>query len=383
MTGIRRHVESLLFLGKSVFVCGVLALMAMPLAAANSPSAAHLANQATPAQSPSPTPDPRLPSGTFNPAEFAPLTSATLPLENGQRIAMRINQTPITWDDFVAHVRLAAAAVYDEHPGMEAHIASALRDTVMDALILTAIYRQFAKENNLMPEQREIETEKKTVIIDHTGQVVPAARRLTPNQIERMAIDKLIRQKVNRFIGDRATRTPPTQDELTSFTAIHRPGVQQRPTLRARHIVWRATADMSEFNQNDIKARAEEIRNRLKADEETTATAPIGTTALPFHEAARQFSQDRLTAYQGGDLGYFAQGSMYPPVNQALRQLEPGDISPVIQSPVGFHIFQLTERHPDNLRLLYDRYRRDMATGEWQTDTRTSATIETYLEPQP
>ncbi len=352
----------------AIFCVAPLGLAANPVQPASTKSVAV-------APSPQSTPAP-LPQGTFNPEDFPAMTSSTLPLENGQRIVMRVNGTPVTWDDFITRIRLMGASVYEEHPGMEPHIAAALGHTIKDELTLNALFRNYAERNRLMPEQREVQAEMKNFVTDRAGRVLPAASLLTPPQIEAAVTNILVRQKVNRYIGDQATSTTAAEADVTSYSQNFRPAIQQVPILRASHIVFRATPDMSEFNRNDAKARAGDIRLRL---DDGNTTAPPGARLLSFSNAARRFSQDRLTAYLGGDFGYFAQGTMYPEINEALAKLEPGEISPVVKSPVGYHILQLTERHPDDLRLLYDRYRREMAVRRWQSESLKNATVEDYL----
>jgi parvulin-like peptidyl-prolyl isomerase len=334
----------------------------------------------TPATSrPSPAPGlTAMPPADFDPAMFGEITSSTLPLENGKRIAMKINGEAVTWDDFIAHVRLIGAAVYEKHPGKEANIAAALEKPVEDAVVLQALYRDFAKKNRLLPEPREIEQATGAVISRQRGPSRSALRLLTPDQIKGMVADNLTREKVDKFIGDRATSATPTAAELTSFTEVVRPTTSPMTILRARHIVVRATPDMSEFNRNDARSRAEEIRGRL-ADGKTTVTAGTGGSTLDFATAARQYSQDRFTAFRGGDLGYFRAGTMYEAINKALDQLQPGQVSDVVQSPVGYHILHLTERHRDDLRLHYDKWLRQQAVQAWKVKAVQTARIERYL----
>jgi peptidyl-prolyl cis-trans isomerase C len=64
-----------------------------------------------------------------------------------------------------------------------------------------------------------------------------------------------------------------------------------------------------------------------------------------FEELAKANSVDTATAARGGDLGFFGQGRMVAEFERAAFALEkPGDISPVIQTPFGFHIIKLIER---------------------------------------
>jgi parvulin-like peptidyl-prolyl isomerase len=60
-----------------------------------------------------------------------------------------------------------------------------------------------------------------------------------------------------------------------------------------------------------------------------------------FAELAREHSID-ASAREGGNLGFFQRGDLHPDFEAAAFALEVGDLSEVIQTPVGFHIIQRT-----------------------------------------
>jgi peptidyl-prolyl cis-trans isomerase SurA len=62
----------------------------------------------------------------------------------------------------------------------------------------------------------------------------------------------------------------------------------------------------------------------------------------PFSAVARQFSQNP-TAAQGGDLGVVQEGQLPPELDNALRALRPGQISPPIRATGGYYILYLRE----------------------------------------
>ena len=63
-----------------------------------------------------------------------------------------------------------------------------------------------------------------------------------------------------------------------------------------------------------------------------------------FESLARQFSQDPGSAGGGGDLGYFQRGQMVAPFEEAAFALEPGQLSDVVQTPMGFHLIEVVDR---------------------------------------
>lgn len=60
----------------------------------------------------------------------------------------------------------------------------------------------------------------------------------------------------------------------------------------------------------------------------------------PFQAVARQFSQNP-TAAEGGDLGWVADGQLPKELNDELRQMEPGNVSPPVRGPGGYYILFL------------------------------------------
>ena len=70
-----------------------------------------------------------------------------------------------------------------------------------------------------------------------------------------------------------------------------------------------------------------------------------------FEQLAREHSQDAGTAPKGGDLGFFSKGKMVPAFEQAAFGLKKtGELSPVVQTPFGFHIIRLEGRKPATVK---------------------------------
>jgi len=68
-----------------------------------------------------------------------------------------------------------------------------------------------------------------------------------------------------------------------------------------------------------------------------------------FAEMAKKYSDDPGSARVGGDLGFVKKGVFYPEFEAAAFKLRQGEISEVIESPVGFHIIQLIERRGESI----------------------------------
>jgi peptidyl-prolyl cis-trans isomerase D len=71
-----------------------------------------------------------------------------------------------------------------------------------------------------------------------------------------------------------------------------------------------------------------------------------------FAAAAKNYSNDPGSAANGGDLGRISRGSMKeaPAFEQALFQMKPGEISPPVESQLGFHIIRLVSIQPSQVK---------------------------------
>ena len=68
-----------------------------------------------------------------------------------------------------------------------------------------------------------------------------------------------------------------------------------------------------------------------------------------FAELAKKYSDDPGSASKGGDLGFVKRGVFYPQFEEAAFKLKKGELSGIVESPVGFHIIQLLERRGDEI----------------------------------
>ncbi len=65
---------------------------------------------------------------------------------------------------------------------------------------------------------------------------------------------------------------------------------------------------------------------------------------MEFAAAARAFSQDLGSARQGGSLGEFTRGRMVPEFERMAFSVPVGEVSPVFETPFGFHILLVEKR---------------------------------------
>jgi peptidyl-prolyl cis-trans isomerase SurA len=101
---------------------------------------------------------------------------------------------------------------------------------------------------------------------------------------------------------------------------------------------------ISHIYRNPRKTEALKGKFRQKAD----AILDSIKSGVDFGELARRHSEDPGSASQGGDLGFVKKGVFYPEFESAAFSLNEGELSGIVESPVGFHIIQLLEKRGES-----------------------------------
>ena len=68
-----------------------------------------------------------------------------------------------------------------------------------------------------------------------------------------------------------------------------------------------------------------------------------------FEDMATKYSEDPGSKAYGGDLGFVKKGVFYPQFEAAAFALEVGEISNIIETPVGYHIIELLEKRGESI----------------------------------
>lgn len=101
-----------------------------------------------------------------------------------------------------------------------------------------------------------------------------------------------------------------------------------------------------------------------------------------FAELAVLHSLDLSTRPAGGDLGWFARGTLtIPEVEEIVFSLQPGDLSEVISSELGYHLILLVDLEERPLSFHMMESRREQAVEAWLMGQREAKEIEQTLVP--
>lgn len=140
--------------------------------------------------------------------------------------------------------------------------------------------------------------------------------------------EQLTQQKMQEQISGKVTVTP--REVRQYFSRIPKDSLPYYSTeVEVGQIIKYAKVNSSA--KQAAQAKLNELRARILAGES-------------FEELAKKYSEDPGSGAQGGYLGFFKRKELVPEYEAAALRLEPGGLSPVVESQFGFHLIQLIER---------------------------------------
>ncbi|MDR0776626.1 MAG: peptidylprolyl isomerase [Azonexus sp.] len=151
-----------------------------------------------------------------------------------------------------------------------------------------------------------------------------------------------------------------------------------------------APASVQQTHVRHILLRVNEVQSEADARHKLEIVRERIINGVDFAEQARLYSQDGSAA-KGGDLGWLNPGDTVPEFERAMDALQPGELSPVIQSPFGLHLIQIQERRERDVSVERQRMlarqalrerKLDDAYQDWLRQLRDQAYVENRLEEQ-
>lgn len=157
-----------------------------------------------------------------------------------------------------------------------------------------------------------------------------------------------------------------TDEDIKAYYDQNKASMSTPEQIRASHILV-AT-----------KAEAEDILKQLKG-------------GADFATLAKEKSTDTGTKDNGGDLNFFAKGTMEPAFEDAAFKLKKGELSGVVQTSYGYHIIKKTDEKPavtptleekkEDIKYQLVTQKVSELSSNWMADLKAKAKITNTLDP--
>lgn len=226
----------------------------------------------------------------------------------------------VTRDNFIDALKLESAK-YDPIVWKDKAQTIKIKKSILNDLIKNKLLADKAVKQGLTVTDKELETELASFKSGYTDSTFKKMLDLKgikySDWVEKKRNNLLVQKLINQ---DLINKIDISDEEISKYYNEHKEEFSHPEMARARHIL------VTEWNQ------AEEIYNKLQAGENFAALAKKNS-----------ISPER---WDGGDLGYFPKGT-HPKVFDSVCFFTPvGEISPIVKSEYGYHIFKIVDRKP-------------------------------------
>ena len=264
------------------------------------------------------------------------------------------------------------AAMYASQRGADPN-SPALKSQILNSMIDEKLVYAQSELDSITITEEEIKQR-----IDYQLQTLQQQYGSTANieQLYGMSIEKIKRElyddvrkslMVQRLREKNFAPIEATRREVEEFYELFKDSLGMIPEKVKIYHIFR-NPKTSDAVKKQYKDFAQSILDSIKA-------------GVSFEEMAKKYSEDPGSAVQGGDLGFVKRGVFYPEFESVAFSLSEGEISPLTESPVGFHIIQLIERRGESIHTRHILIKvkadedADLKTIQFLSDVRDSIVI--------
>jgi len=200
-----------------------------------------------------------------------------------------------------------------------------LKLRTLNVLIRETLFRQEAGKYGIKVSRKELDEALRHVRGDYqedSFQRYLEIEDIHPRELEKsLKTNILVKSLIARVVDSRVTEQSVNGEEMQAYYDQHLGEFKKKEQVRALHIMV------------ETEEEAREILKKIRSGRRE------------FSELAREHSRGP-EAPTGGDLGYFEKGQM-PQEFDSVFDLKINQVSEVIRTPFGFHIFKVKDKRPE------------------------------------
>lgn len=274
------------------------------------------------------------------------LASWTESAEVVDACAAVVNQDVITVSEVEEAVRPVFERIAAETPPGQRRDEAMLqaRRAVLERLIEKHLILQQAEQMKIVVSEAEVETARKDIL--ERGRMSEAdfqAELEKLNLTEQQYRDNLREQILSSRLVGYAVRSKVVvpEEKIRDY-------YEKQYTAKAAgyHLLQIGFRVSGEGGRVAARQKAESVRQRVLAGEN-------------FQELARRHSE-LPSAADGGDIGVFKADEMAPHMREAVATLQPGGISPVVETTDDLMVFKLLAAGQDAVKAPYESVRQEI-----------------------
>ena len=254
-----------------------------------------------------------------------------------------VNDEVITQSELDTFLRPLYEQYKNEYQGEKlAAFLNEVRQKLLNQLIEDRLVFQEAGKQKIEIDETEIDTQMEDFKKRFPNETaLEDALKKEGMTLTRMR-DRLRRQAMIRRLQDMEVRSKIVVSplEVESYFTGHPEEFSRQDRLKVRSITIKKSDEAREKGLMDEPAKNKilELRRKVLSGDD-------------FGALARQNSED-AQAKEGGLSDWVEQGAMIPAIDDAIFKIKPGEVSEIIETPMGYHIFRLEEKQAGKKRTL-------------------------------
>jgi peptidyl-prolyl cis-trans isomerase SurA len=222
----------------------------------------------------------------------------------------------------------------------------AVQNEALRELINMEILLLQAEEDSIFVRERDIQTSMEQQLNQYLNmfgseEQIEQAFNLPMRQIRSFLYDRvksslIVQQIQNERFGNIKAGRP----EVVAFFEENKdsiPDIPERVDISHILIIPKPSGEKIEQKKNDLL----NLKKRIVSGD------------ITFRDAAREFSSDRPSAENGGELGFSPKETFVPAFERVAFSLKEGDISDVVETQFGIHLIKLLERRGEQVNVAH------------------------------
>lgn len=249
--------------------------------------------------------------------------------------AATVNGTPIPEDDvtnYIQSIRTSSGLEEEDAWGQflagQGMTPASVREQIIDSLVDQELVKQGAAELGVTVDSSEVDTYVESMKANFDGDEAwnnaLSEAGFTEESYRESIESSLLSQAVGSHFEEEAKATDEDVIAAASTYATYYNG-----SKRSSHILFKVADVNDEAAMAEARAKAQSVLDQIN-------------NGLDFAEAAKQYSEDS-SAEKGGDVGWDAMSSFVEEYQNALKELNVGQVSGLVQSSYGIHIIKCTD----------------------------------------
>jgi len=269
-------------------------------------------------------------------------TASAVEIVKMDRIVAIVDQTVITEQELESRIRTLTAQLTKK--GAELPQESVLRKQILERLISDALQLQYAAQTGLKVDDNQLDKTIERIAEQNQMSVKEFGDALNADGITMAKFRADIRNEITiARLREREveSRVNVSESEIDNFLTTQASSNENRDEFEISHILIRTPEEGSTEEVQKAKAKVDEAIQALQ-------------DGASFAKVSASYS-DAPNALEGGNLGWKAAAQLPALFLDVLKNMQAGDISPVLRSPNGFHILKLTNKRGGNSPLVIEQ----------------------------